>query len=197
MRKEIIKVSMLGMIAIVMCGMLLYVSCKPKCTPDCGLTQSEQDFFSCYNNVEKIFFKNDSTNAIDTLIIPGGYESGCSGPCINCPDYEQTVYGCFDYHITFSLFGKFKLRIGHDQPPDIVVSGYKVDYFYILNTQPQAININGTSYNDVYSVQSSPDSVTIDTNNNDKQKIPWKIDYSKSQGFVRFYMLNRQTWTKQ
>jgi hypothetical protein len=66
--------------------------------------------------------------------------------------------------------------------------------FYDLNVPTQTVVVDGTTYNDVYSVQT--DSTKIDTSNWDKQKIPWKIDYSKSKGFVRFHMVNGQTWSK-
>lgn len=91
MKKTTITLTTLAIVAIFIC-IFISLSCHKKCNPDsCYLTESEKNFFSCYyNNAENVLFKNDSTNDIETLIIPGG----CLmvGPGTICPEEDITNY---------------------------------------------------------------------------------------------------------
>jgi hypothetical protein len=67
------------------------------------------------------------------------------------------------------------------------------DYIEFLITGTlNSMTINGTTYNDVFVTSINP--ATIPSSY--KSKTPWKINYSKSKGFIRFYMVNGQTWSK-
>ena len=77
----------------------------------------------------------------------------------------------------------------HNETPNIF---FHHGYFFELSGALQSMTINSILYNDVY--VPSVDSTTIAPD--DRNSVPWKIAYSKSRGFIRFYMVNGQTWIK-
>ena len=186
-----ITITTLGLLAILSCWFVIHLSCKKDCSTPCDLTASEKSFFSCYNNPENILFKNDVTSVTDTLVVNGmGLQtSTCSSEC----GTDYTSYGAIIGWPTFHPIGSIEMGVWHGNPPSIGIEG-KHWYGCDLIGPTQTFIVNGTTYNDVYSVQI--DSTRIDTCAIDKPKIPWKMYYSKSKGFVRFYMVNGQTWSK-
>jgi hypothetical protein len=194
MKKEILKISLFFVFIILFVVILIIQSCHNDiCTGQCDQLSKAEMKFICYDGGESIIFKNDATSVLDTLIT---YEKGtisvdCSAPC-NKPN-GRMIEG-----FRLSHLGYMEIHIeSHGQTPFILFNGCAPDYeFYLYNLDnpSQTITVNSTTYDDVFSVQQ--DSVVIDSSG-DKQKVPWKIDYSKSKGFVRFHMVNNQTWSKQ
>jgi hypothetical protein len=187
MKKTIFTITSLGLLAILSCWLVFHVSCKKEndCS-DCYLT-SEQTALIIYMQGQKVIFKNDSTNIFDTLFVKdiGSQLSSCSSPC------DQQSSHCVEV-FSFSHFNEFNFEVStSSQIPIIYFNNLK--YIFELNVPTQIATVNSSTFNDVYSVH--VDSTTI-VSNGDKLKVPWKIDYSKSKGFVRFYMINGQTWSK-
>jgi hypothetical protein len=193
MGKEILKISILGLIEILLCIMVFHVSCEDKysiCT-GCFLTKDEISFIP-YSSGNSISFKNDSSGINGTLhvISKDSYNAQCSSPC---DEKTGTILATF----SFDNWENFYLDVErHGMPPYVYFShngnGW-IGYELTLNGTTHNVIINGTTYNDIYTVQM--DSINIDTLG-DSQIVPWKIDYSKSKGFVRFHMVNGQTWSK-
>jgi len=167
--------------------LLLFFSCgrDPDCS-ECQITEQEKAFLSIYNQGDISVFKNDSTNAVDTLTARNKGESwsGCSDPCSNTSGSLSVGFASS----TFSKLNGCTIIVGHNSTPMISYT----DYFFPLSGTLQAMTINSTTYNDIY--LPSIDSSIID--NSYRNSIPWKIAYSKSKGFLRFYMINGQTWSK-
>ena len=191
MKKAILEIIFLGLAAVFTCVILFYASCNNDDCSDCPpLSNYELNFF-CYNSGDKVVFKNDTTNIFDTLTIGTKYimSTFCSSPCDNPNGYIEV-----DFSFSHLLKDGGMGIQAHNEIPKISFDGPSpTSYIFPLSGNTQTIIVNSTSYNDVYIVQI--DSTGID-NNGDKQTVPWKIDYSKSKGFVRFYMVNGQTWSK-
>jgi len=189
MKKETITITTLGLLALLLCGLVVHLSCRKEndCS-GCILTNDQKNFIP-YVEKEKVIFKNDITNIYDTLYVKDKVfqYSFCSDPCSNG---IGSVYS----DITFTHLVSFQISVGLSNSPQIgfgdTVSHR--DYTLNLNDPTQAITVNSTIYNDVYVVQ--VDSTTIV--NVERSKEPFKIYYSKSQGFVKFFMVNGQTWSK-
>lgn len=194
MKKTTITITSLALLAILSCGIVIHISCRKENDCSCVQLSKDEETFLCYNqHGQKAFYKNDITNALDTLSVNYYWPTGttCSYPCdggstsINVTLIFSNLFGCGIY-------------ITHDQPPEISFDTFMDDsikgsYNFFLNGATQTISVNSTNYNDVYTTQI--DSTTI-ISNGDKKRVPWKLYYSKSQGFVRFYMINGQTWSK-
>ena len=172
---------------------LLQHSCSHDHTDcsDCQITQEEKAFLSVYNKGDKVIFKNDVTAISDTLYVQdkGTHPSGCSSPCNN-------TAGSIFATISSSHLAESRIWLYHASSPFIRYEnfGSNGSYSFFLNNTMQTITVNSTTYNDIYSV-------TVDSNTvisyNDQLKVPWKIDYSKSKGFVRFHMTsNGGKWSK-
>jgi hypothetical protein len=189
MKRQIIEISFLGMLALLSVGLVFYVSCdtEDNCSQYHPLSSAEEAFI-CYTQGNQVIFKNDTTNIIDTLVVKDRYiqTDHFSGHC----SVDDEVISDFK----FSHLASFGLDLWHGQSPTIWFGGVHSTYNFPLVGSFQTFTINSTTYNDVYSVQT--DSTTI-VSNGDKQDVPWKMYYSKSKGFVRFFMVNRQTWSKQ
>jgi hypothetical protein len=191
MKKKTITFTTLGLLAILSCGLVLYLSCglTSNCK-DCPQLSNEELSFFCYNTGDEVVFKNDITNVFDTLTIKvkATNSTGCSDPC-DGPNGSIVVNFTF-LHLLKS--GGMDIQ-GHNKTPEISLGGTTHNvYNFPLSGKTQTVNVNGTAYNDIYSVQ--VDSTTIVSQ--DRQSVPWKIYYSKSNGFVRFFMVNGQTWSK-
>jgi hypothetical protein len=193
MGKRTITFTTLGLLALLSCGLVLYFSCDKSNCNDCVLSETEKAFIPApYTQGFVIFFENDVTKTLDTLNISSlAYQpSTCS---IDCGvSYESDI--CT---FSFSHLGQFQIDVYHNQSPFIQFYGssHSDYYMFTLNTVMLTVKVNNTTYNDIYSVQASPDSASI-RKNGDQFIVPWKIYYSKSTGFVRFYMINGQTWSK-
>ncbi|MGD0709545.1 MAG: hypothetical protein ABR968_00020 [Bacteroidales bacterium] len=190
MKKTTLTITSLGLLALLSCWLVFHLSCKKDECSGCYLT-NDQLAFLIYTKGQKVIFKNDSTNILDTLYAEGtawGY-SACSDPC-----NEQS--GSAQVNFTFSNLNESQFWInagqGSSSYPFIQFFG-KSDYTFFINPPTQIVTVNGTTYNDVYLAQI--DSTNIDSHG-EKLKVPWKIYYSKSVGFVRFYMMNGQTISK-
>jgi len=165
--------------------MLFFISCKHDCS-NYELT-NEEDAFLFYTVGDMATFKNDYTGVYDTLRVDNrGYSlSHTESPCDN-------ITGGVQAEFSFIHIGWCHIFISHDQSPYIDYGRYGSYYRFNLSGPTQTITINNTTYNDVFSVQ-------IDSNiisNIDYNRVPWKIDYSKSKGFIRFHMKNGDTWSK-
>jgi len=189
MKRQIIEISFLGMLALLSLGLVFYVSCdtEDNCSQYHPLSNAEEAFI-CYTQGNQVIFKNDTTNVIDTLYVKERYiqDYYFSGHC--------TISGEVIANFTFSHLASFGLGVLHEQSPNIWFGSVHASYNFPLVGSFQTFTINSTTYNDVYAVQT--DSTTI-VSNGDKQEVPWKVYYSKSKGFVRFFMVNGQTWSKQ
>jgi hypothetical protein len=187
MKKTTITITTLCLFAILSCGIVIHLACKHEDSCDgCSLTNAQLSFICCSGS--EAIFKNDITNALDTL-----YASAKTYGSSVCSDYCDKGYGSVNVGYTFTHFGSFGISISnYNEAIPIIGFTAKGIYGFDLNVPTQTVTVNGTTYNDVYSVQQ--DSTKIFTV--DKQAIPWKLYYSQSQGFVRFYMVNGQTWSK-
>ena len=188
MNKSIVILTTLGIFAIILCFLVFHTSCKKEvdCS-DCQLT-NDQIALMIYTQNQKVLFKNDATNITDTLFVGSIYYEPphCSSPC----DFGT---GAIMANFTFSQLSPFCFLISSGEA--FPFAQFDGSYSFNLNSSTQYVIINGTTYNDVCSIISNPDSVTI-RKNGDQSKVPWKILYSKSKGFIRFYMLNGQTISK-
>ena len=188
MKKITVTITTLGLLAILSCWLVFHISCKKEddCS-GCYLT-NDQLALMVYTKGQKVIFKNDSTNTLDTLNVEDiSYcPSNCSSPC-----YFGT--GCVEANFTFSHLSQFYILISPLSNDCLLSTHFAEGYGFDLNTPTQTVTVNSTTYNDAYIVQ--VDSTTIN-HNGDQLKVPWKIYYSKSKGFVRFFMVNGQTWSK-
>ncbi|NTW32379.1 MAG: hypothetical protein HGB12_07110 [Bacteroidetes bacterium] len=184
MKKITITITTIGLLALLSC--IQEKNCGGSCSP----LSNEELAFICYSGGEKVIFKNDTTNVFDTLYV----DSKGTSP-VNCSDPCGVPNGSIGASIDF--LGGFSLRIDrHNQPPYLMFFGSNyAHYTFVLDVPHQTITVNSITYNDVYSVQELQDSTSI-ISNGDQLKVPWKIDYSKSKGFIRFYMTDGQTWSK-
>jgi hypothetical protein len=187
MKRTTITIMTLGLLAILLCGLIFYTSCRSEteCS-GCKLT-NEQIAIICYTQGQKVIFKNDSTNILDTLNVVQKYYNTyhCSSPC-------NGGYGEVGATLTFSHLTEFSITI-YAQPKIIASFGDNNNNFPFFFGNTQTVTVNSTTYNDVYSVQT--DSTRI-ISFGYQQKVPWKIYFSKANGFVRFYMTSGQTWSK-
>jgi hypothetical protein len=163
---------------------LVFYKCSKdsNCSP-CQITNSEKDFM-CMKQGDVEIFKNDSTGTLDTLKISQIEETrgNCSSPCNN------SISG---YWIQFShtYWWNMDIEIYHLIPPKIRLFGaFSSLQEFILQGPTQIIVVNGITYNDVYSIEAD----------SGQQATPcFKIDYSKSKGFVRFYFKDGTTSSRQ
>ena len=190
MKKYTITISTIGLIALLTCGMVLYISCHKNDCKDCQPLSDEEKAFICYNQGDKIVFKNDSTNVFDTLTIyaKGIISENCSESC-----YQPYATLFADFSFSHLLQGGGMGIQYHNEIPKITIGAYPDSYNFPLSGNTQSFTVNNVTYYDVYIVQADSSEIN---HNGDQQQIPWKINYSKSKGFVRFYMINGQTWSK-
>ena len=138
---------------------------------------------SVYNTGDIAVFRNDTTGVFDTLhVTQKGYGTSSFENC-------NQVNNVLNVFFTFSHINGGHIQKIHNEAPTIGVTTYIV---FPLTGLIGSMTINGTFYNDVF--VTSIDSTTIPSNN--KSQIPWKLAYSNSNGFIRFYMVNGQTWSK-
>ncbi|MFI5164190.1 MAG: hypothetical protein ACHQHP_02965 [Bacteroidia bacterium] len=170
---------------------LLFYSCNRDHTDcsQCQITPQEEALLPAYNVGDIAVFKNDTTGVLDTLNITSksGNISGCSYPCNNT-DGSMSIWGIV-FHNHFSV------GVAHSPTPNNTIPGIGFDGANVnfpVTGSIQSMTINGTTYNDV--IITSIDSTKILSAS--RTQVPWKINYSKSKGFVRLYMLNGQTWSK-
>jgi hypothetical protein len=167
---------------------LLFHSCSNEIDCSCIITQEEEKLVSIYNVGDIAVFKNDTTGVTDIMHVAskGSNRSSCSSPCVN---------GKADVVVSFKFSHLRECRVGvwHRATPNITFSNSCSSCLFELNETLQSITVNNTLYDDVYI--SSIDPAQIEAGN--EKEIPWKIAYSKSRGFVRFYMKNGETWSRQ
>jgi hypothetical protein len=192
MKKITVTITTLGLLAILSCWLVFHISCKKEddCS-GCPQLSNEELNFICYNQGDKVVFKNDSTNIFDTLTIYIKVinPTFCSDPC-NKPNGSVIANFSFSHLLKSGGIG----IQSHNETPEIGFDGPSYNsYNFPLSGNTQTVTVNSTTYNDAYIVQ--VDSTTIN-HNGDQLKVPWKIYYSKSKGFVRFFMVNGQTWSK-
>jgi hypothetical protein len=185
MKTKIVTIATLWLLAILWCIMIFNISCGKDIDCHCGLTPQEEAIISFYHVGNITVFKNDMTGVFDTLHMTkmGGSLTNCSDPCEN-------GYLSRDFHCDFSHLKECQVIVYQNTTPYISIEG--TISLFELKGQFQTMTINGDNYNDVY--VPSIDSTTIADSL--RNSIPWKIAYSKSNGFIRFYMVNGQTWSK-
>ncbi len=186
MKKKIVTIKTLGLLLFLLCSVCLYYSCKTNNCSDYEITQQEIAFLSAYNQGDIAVFKNDSTGIYDTMHVT----DKSYGTMYYYEPCNQSVNVALSVDYDFSHINGGTIQIIHVESPEIVFFGG--GYVFELDGSSQSMFINGINYNDVF--VTSIDSTTISSINHNK--VPWKINYSKSKGFVRFYMVNGQTWSK-
>lgn len=160
---------------------LVFYSCKPDCS---GKITPAEEAFIPYKQGEKAFFNNDSTGIIDTLLVYG--KDYIYKGAYKCADTPTGIYATVDFSaIKYSSKENISIQCSHNSNPSIHIA----ENNFIVNAPPQTIAINNVTYNDVYSI-------SVDSNKITNATYPWKINYSKSKGFVRFYMKKGITWSK-
>ena len=184
MKKEIVTIMTLGLLAILSCGIVFNISCK-KNDCRCGLTQQEESIVSFYHVGNIAVFKNDMTGVFDTLHMPriDGNLANCSSPCTNGDE-------SLDAYCDFSHLKECQVKVYQNTTP--YISNVGTISNFELTGSLQTMTINSVNYNDVY-VPSVDSTQIADSLRN---SVPWKIAYSKSKGFIRFYMVSGQTWSK-
>lgn len=157
-----------------------------KDTTDCStyqITEAEKSFIP-YTKGQIVVFKNDTTGIKDTLSVSqlDNYPKGSNNTTCGL-----TIIG-IGAEINFSAIDKssdnITLNVYHNQTPYASIAGSHFN----LSGSFQTKTINSITYTDVYTV-------SIDSNGLNSI-YPWKIDYSRSKGFVRFYMKKGITWSK-
>jgi hypothetical protein len=164
---------------------LLFYSCSNEIDCNCIITPEEEQLVSFYHAGDIVGFKNDSSGVTDIMhvISKGSNRSGCSSPCANGAADVVTSF-------EFSHLLGCRVSVWHRSIPNVTFSN--ATYFFELKETLQSMTVNNITYDDVY--VSSIDSTKIEPGN--QNRAPWKIAYSKSKGFIRFYMVNGQTWNK-
>jgi hypothetical protein len=183
MKKTTGTITRLGQMVILSCVIFFSYSCYSDCNK-MELTLQETALLSAYNTGDIAVFKNDTTGVFDTLhVTQKGYGTTSSENC------SHPVNNSLNAFFTFSHIGVYHFRIEHNKTPTIsAFNGYE----FLLSGSLNTMIINGATYNDVF--VTSIDSTRIPSNY--KSKVPWKINYSISNGFIRLYMVNGQTWSK-
>lgn len=172
---------------LLLCGICFLYSCTTHHCSDYEITTEEEAFLSAYNQGDIAVFKNDTTGIFDTLrVINKDY--GTTHYDNPCNDFVKTSLRA---QFNFTYLEDCWFRIWHNET-NIANIAFPVCCDFSLSGIAQTLSINGTNYNDVF--VTSVDSVTISSIYHNS--VPWKIAYSKSKGFVRFYMVNGQTWSK-
>ncbi len=186
MKKTTITITTLGLLGLVLCGLVIHLSCNKDDCP-CSISNKQMALIS-YTQGQKVIFKNDATSILDTLYVSDKIFNlaTCSYNCNN-------VYENIEADISFSHIGECELDLYHASMLIHFKGTQDGWYDYPFNGTTYSITVNGTTYNDAHLLQI--DSTTI--YNLDKPTVPWKCYYSKSKGFVRFYMVNGQIWSKQ
>lgn len=193
--KKVFPINILAMLALLSCIVCLYYSCKFDHTDcsSCQMTLQEEALLPAYNKDDIVVFKNDTTGVFDTLHVTskGKNLSTCEDPCSDT--YSSMSIWCLFLHNNFIIGVGHSLTPVNRMPGIGISNGYSIS-FLGRGTIP-SITINNISYNDIYIY--TIDSTTIPVNPPDLgNTVPWKTYYSKSKGFVRFYMINGQTWSK-
>lgn len=170
---------------LLLCIVCFYYSCNTHDCSDYEITPEEEAFLSAYNQGDIAIFKNDTTGVYDTLHVTSkSYGTGYYfEPC------NQSVNDVLNAWFSFSHLKECHFQIIHNEIPKIFYSNY---IQFSLGGSLQSIIINGTSYNDVFVTLIDTTNLSSSYSNNG----PWKINYSRSKGFIRFYMVNGQTWSK-
>ena len=190
MKKEIFKISILALLALLLCGLVIQISCKKDNCKDCSQLSNEELSFICYNQGDKVVFKNDIMNIMDTLLITYKYTERLYCNSTYCGE-NGAIFANFTF--SYLLNGGGIGILWHGDIPKFGFSGPNTtDYDFPLSGNTQTVTINTIAYNDVYVVQMDSTSIASEY----KVKIPWKIYYSKSKGLIRLYMVNGQTWSK-
>jgi hypothetical protein len=164
--------------------------CSPKCQESDALPQSVYDFGK-YQGGEIEYFKNSVTNIIDTLHVgrKNTYKAGMEKPC------QNVVGGLSQY---FALWGGYSnnsyqgnLNITRNM---VITIGFSWggSAAYSSFSTPQTVTLNNITYTDVYVTSMDPIAITTE----EAPHLPWKIEYSKSAGFLRFYMKYGDVYAK-
>ena len=156
-----------------------FYSCN-KCRVCSEALTDEEKSFICYKGTGHTalsYFKNNISGAIDSLVIDP--TQGGSG-LTNCNDSEGCQAQESFYRETFTThFGSWEIAVYHNIPP-----------FFNLNISmdmpTQTFTVNNIEYNDIFSIVTA-------TNNNQHC---WKLYYSRSKGFVCFFMEDGSYWYK-
>ena len=181
-RMKEIRQTYISVIFLIGLWIFSYYSCSKDNCDHCRLSVADLAFI-VNKKGDMSFFKNDLTGDLDTLhceSLSSG-SSSCSDPC---RDLTGSNYAMFKFSPTRDPW----IYVSIGNPAIIRYSFGNIDF--PLTMAIQSMTINNITYNDVYSV--SIDSNSIDNGD----KIPWKIDYSKSRGFVRFYLKNNIIWSR-
>lgn len=183
------------MLTLLSCVVCLYYSCKRDhndCS-SCQLTPQEEALLPAYNKGDIAVFKNDTTGVFDTLYVTskGKGWSGCEIPCSST--YSYMTIDCMVLH------NNFRISISHMETPVNRIPGTLIDNGYTISFREKgtipSISINNITYNDIYIISIDSTTITVDPHDLEN-RVPWKIYYSKSKGYVRFFMINGQTWSK-
>lgn len=188
--KKVSSIITLCVYALLLCSVFFHYSCSRDHT-DCSRCQitPQEEALLCYKQGDIAFFKNDMTSVYDTLHVTskGPMPSGCSDPCRN-------TYGSISANISFSpvYLSGCDVDMAHNSTAPAISYSNPYGAYFPQSGSLQTMTINSIAYNDLY--VTSIDSTKISAGF--RNSVPWKIAYSKSKGFVRFYMTNRQTWSK-
>ncbi len=189
MKKTTITITSLALLAILSCWLIFHISCKQEdnCS-GCAVSPQALSLLSIYKVGDIAVFKNDMTGVFDTLHVTERDEvpSSCSYPCNKGPEY-------LNVHVVFTHLAECILGLYGDNS----TSGIEYNSFLCdcdgYTTTIQSMTVNGTTYYDVYIPSFDSTKIPSSYRNN----MPWKIAYSKSNGIIRCYMVNGQTWSKQ
>jgi hypothetical protein len=167
-------------------------SCKP--SSDCSryeINQQEKEFLSVFNAGDIAVFRNDTTGVFDTLYVTDkSYGNPSSSE--NCDHSVATNLGVGFIFSNYNDLNYCMVSVQHNSAPIISYPNFSSCCKFSLSGEIQSMTINNTTYNDVFTPMI--DSITIPSAA--RHNVPWKIAYSKSNGFIRFYMVNGQTWSK-
>lgn len=162
---------------------LLVNGCKPDCSHH-KLTDEENSFLPFESGMTALF-ENDSSGQVETLTM---HEKrywemeidGCRGT--RYAAYQETNF----YPITQEYSYGLTIRVDHHhEAPEIDYAGA-----FNMAVPAQTLTVNSITYYDVYSAERDTTSVYYQVAG------PWKVDYSKTQGFVRIHMLNGVHWNR-
>lgn len=170
--------------------LFFFYSCKKDKCIEYELTEEEKAFIP-YKKGDMAVFRNDMTGQYDTLIV--NYIGNVPSNNLDLPQKCSETTGGMRASISFNHLASCEVRVFHKEIPAILFD-YGIEYWFYLSGNFQTITVNNVTYNDVYSI--AIDSNKIDSSSFLIDILPWKIDYSKSKGFVRLYLRKNNVWSK-
>ena len=161
--------------------LFLFNSCDTKCDPCQDALTDEEKSFICYQYKSTnllpytvAYFKNNISNAIDSLQITQFEDYRACDTRQGCQPKSESQGTTLKNQL-----GSWRILVQHNFTPLLNL--------YSLDIPTQTLTVNNLQYSDIFSIQT----------NSTNTQFPTNIYYSRSQGFIAFFMRNGSIWIKQ